>query len=106
MHNQDLGILAGLKIYFDRTVQHEQRNKLSEIAKNAGARIVAREPKPDNDAVQSDAEVIQSKPDFQYTYMILHHSDKPTKMVKQGKVGTAPVDWLLDSLLYFRVQDL
>ena len=67
------------------------------VAKSA--KILTRMPKPDNDNVQADDEIIQSQATFQYTHLIVHRkSGRKFRPIRQGKVSTVHLDWLFNVL--------
>jgi len=101
VRSKSIPFMSGFKVYFaDQPAKKIVPSVQSLLGlESVGAKILKRRPRPDDDAIQADREIIQSQADFQYTHLIVYHK-KISNPIKRGKVCTVHVDWLLRTLLY------
>jgi len=104
VRSKSLPFMSGFKVYFaDQPTKKIVPSVQSILGlESVGAKILKRRPRPDDDAIQADREIIQSQADFQYTHLIVYHK-KISNPVKRGKVCTVHVNWLLRTLLYAKI---
>ena len=51
-HEDEPPLLTGMKIFFDRGLNQDLKNRISNLVISGGAKIINREPKPDSDTIQ------------------------------------------------------
>ena len=86
--------------------------QLIELIKEAGGLILNREPKPDNDIIQSCQKVpyhaCPNKPEYYFTYYIVYDPSQKflPRTIRLGKVCTVSALWVLDCLSQFKICDI
>lgn len=88
------------------------KQQLIDMIKEAGGIVLNREPKPDNDIIQSCQKVpyhaCPDTPQFYFTYYIIYDPSQKflPRSVRLGKVCTVSASWVLDCVSQFKICDL